>query len=95
LVISIYQYEYRPPFWWILEDINCPNPSSWFDIEGWNFLTFQYNGRNEIPELNDGIVPVESVEEQGEYQSLGRTDNCHTNMFTIEEYEKAIRILMN
>jgi pimeloyl-ACP methyl ester carboxylesterase len=89
--VSIYQY--RPPFW-TLDDINCPSPSSWFDLAGWNFLTFQYNGRNEITGPDDGIVPVKSVEEPGEFRSLGRTNNCHTNMFTDEEYSKAIRVLL-
>jgi pimeloyl-ACP methyl ester carboxylesterase len=79
-------------YWW--EDINCPNPSNWFDLEGWNFLAFQYNGRNEITGPDDGIVPVESVEEPGEFASLGRTDNCHTNMFTDEEFDKALAILL-
>ncbi|HKG88688.1 MAG TPA: hypothetical protein VKA95_10205, partial [Nitrososphaeraceae archaeon] len=59
-------YQYRPPFW-TLDDINCPSPSNWFDLEGWNFLAFQYNGRYEIKGPDDGIVPVKSVEEPGEY----------------------------
>jgi pimeloyl-ACP methyl ester carboxylesterase len=88
-------YELFSPFWWIAEDINCPYPSNWFDLEGWNFLTFQYNGRNEIAGPDDGIVPVWSVEEPGEFASLGRTDNCHTNMFTDDEFDKAIRVLLN
>lgn len=88
-------YEFNLPFWWIAEDINCPYPSNWFDLEGWNFLTFQYNGRNEIAGPDDGIVPVSSVEEAEEYQSLGRTDNCHTNMFTDEEFDKVMEVLLN
>ena len=86
-------YGYILPFVWLAQDINCPYPSYWFDLEGWNFLAFQYNGRNEIIGPDDGIVPVESVEEEGEYQSLGRTDNCHTNMFTNEEFDRAIGVL--
>jgi pimeloyl-ACP methyl ester carboxylesterase len=81
------------PFVWLPEDVNCPSPSNWFDIAGWNFLTFQYVGRYEILEPNDGIVPVDSVEESGEFDSLGRTDNCHTNMFTDEEFQKALGVL--
>jgi hypothetical protein len=80
-------------FWWV--DINCPFPSNWFDIEGWNFLTFQYNGRIQIAGPDDGIVPVWSVEEPGEFVSLGQTDNCHTNMFTDDEFDKATRVLLN
>jgi|SRR5215216_127393 len=90
--ISVYGFNFL--FWWLSEDINCPNPSNWFDLEGWNFLAFQYNGRNEITGPDDGIVPVDSVEEPGEFASLGRTDNCHTNMFTEEEFDKAIAILL-
>lgn len=90
--VSVYQF--RPPFW-ILDDINCPSPSTWFDLEGWNFLGFQYYGRIEIIGPDDGIVPVRSVEEPGEFNSLGRTNNCHTNMFTDEEYDKALGVLLN
>jgi pimeloyl-ACP methyl ester carboxylesterase len=93
--ISVYQYEFRPPFWWVPEDNNCPNPSNWFDLEGWNFLTFQYDGRDEIKGPDDGIVPLKSVEEPGEFRPLGRTNNCHTNMFTDEEYNKAIGVLLD
>ena len=89
--ISVYQF--RPPFW-IVDDVNCPSPSSWFDLAGWSFLTFQYNGRIEITGPDDGIVPVNNVEEPGEFRSLGRTNNCHTNMFTDEEYSKATRVLL-
>jgi pimeloyl-ACP methyl ester carboxylesterase len=89
--VSVYYW----PFLWLFEDINCPYPSNWFNLEGWNFLAFQYNGRNEIIGPDDGIVPVESVEEEGQYQSLGRTDDCHTNMFTNEEFEKVIGVLLN
>jgi pimeloyl-ACP methyl ester carboxylesterase len=95
--ISIYGFNvpsWWDPYWWVAEDLNCPNPSIWFDLEGWNFLGFQHIGRNEIPGPNDGIVPVDSVEEPGEFVSLGRTDNCHTNMFTEEEFDKALAVLM-
>ncbi|HKG89543.1 MAG TPA: hypothetical protein VKA95_14560, partial [Nitrososphaeraceae archaeon] len=68
---------------------------SWFDLAGWSFLTFQYNGRIEITGPDDGIVPVNNVEEPGEFRSLGRTNNCHTNMFTDEEYGRAIRVLLD
>jgi hypothetical protein len=81
------------PYVWLPEDVNCLSQSSLFDIAGWNFLTFQYVGRYEILEPNDGIVPVESVKEPGEFDLLGRTDNCHTNMFTDEEFQKALGVL--
>jgi pimeloyl-ACP methyl ester carboxylesterase len=93
--VSVYQYEFRPEFmWWVPVDINCPSPSNWFDLEGWNFLGFQYYGRIEIIGPDDGIVPVRSVEEPEEFNSLGRTNNCHTNMFTVEEYDKVLRVLL-
>jgi hypothetical protein len=44
---------------------------------------------------DDGIVPVKSVEEPGEFRSLGQTDNCHTNMFTVEEYDKVIGVFLD
>ena len=88
-------YGYYLPFVWLVEDINCPYPSYWFDLEGWNFLAFQYHGRNEIIGPDDGIVPLESIEDEAEYQSLGRTDNCHTNMFTNEEFARVIGVLLN
>jgi hypothetical protein len=44
---------------------------------------------------DDGIVSVKSVEEPGEFRSLGQTDNCHTNMFTVEEYDKVIGVFLD
>ena len=41
---------------------------------------------------DDGLVPLKSVESGG-FNSLGHTDNCHTNLFTDEELEKAMTIL--
>jgi hypothetical protein len=38
-------------------------------------------------------VPIESVEEPGEFITLGRTDNCHKNLFTNEEYNKVKEVL--
>ena len=49
----------------------------------------------QIRDITDGIVPVSSVEEAEEYQSLGRTDNCHTNTFTDEEFDKVMEVLLN
>jgi hypothetical protein len=56
---------------------------------------FQYNEGIEIMGLDDGIEPVKSVEEPGEFRSLGQTDNCHTNMFTVEEYDKVIGVFLD
>jgi hypothetical protein len=64
-------------------------------INDLKFSCFQYNEKIEIIGLDDGIVPVKSVEEPGEFRSLGQTDNCHTNMFTVEEYDKVIGVFLN
>ncbi|MDF2736272.1 MAG: Lipase [Nitrososphaeraceae archaeon] len=59
-----------------------------------NLLTFNYQleGSVEINGLDDGLVPLKSVESGG-FHSLGHTDNCHTNLFSDEEFEKAMTIL--
>jgi hypothetical protein len=44
---------------------------------------------------DDGIVPVKSVGKPGEFRSLGQTDNCHTNLFTDEEYDKVIGVFLD
>jgi pimeloyl-ACP methyl ester carboxylesterase len=64
-------------------DINCP-VSAWTPLE--------YTGRFEIIGSDDGIVPIASVESEG-FIPLGRTDNCHTNLFGEEEYDMAREIL--
>jgi pimeloyl-ACP methyl ester carboxylesterase len=64
-------------------DINCP-------ISAWTPL--EYTGRFEIIGSDDGIVPIASVESEG-FIPLGRTDNCHTNLFGEEEYDMAREIL--
>ena len=93
-IASNWKSVYWPPF--TAFDINCPAPLFWFDVEGWNMLTFQYLGRQELGlgRPSDGLVPIDSVEEPGQFNSLGRTDNCHTNMFTNEEYNKVLRVLL-
>jgi hypothetical protein len=65
-------------------DINCP-PSS--------FLFFELFGRNQIQGPDDGMVPVLSVN-PGYFRSLGQTDDCHTNLFGEEEYNKAREVLL-
>jgi hypothetical protein len=42
---------------------------------------------------DDGVVPVDSVEERGEFIPLGQTHNCHTNLFSDDEYDLALPIL--
>lgn len=91
-IASNWQTEYSPFFPYF--DVNCPPPLVWFDFEGWNLFGFQHHGRSELAVPSDGIVPVRSVEEPGEFRSLGRTDNCHANQFTDEEYNKTLRVLL-
>jgi len=55
-------------------------------------VTYQVEGSIEINGPDDGVVPVESVE-SGEFNSLDRTDNCHTNLFGNEEFNIAMSIL--
>jgi pimeloyl-ACP methyl ester carboxylesterase len=76
-----------------LEDINCPSPSNWFDWERWSWLTLLNEWRGQIIGDDDGVVPVDSVEDPGEFIPLGQTHNCHTNLFTNDEYNLALRIL--
>jgi hypothetical protein len=92
---SDYSWKFRPLLGgWVYDDINCPYPSNWFDLDGWSLLAFQIAWRSQITEENDGIVPLSSVEEPGEYISLGQTNNCHTNLFTNEEYNMTRKLLL-
>jgi pimeloyl-ACP methyl ester carboxylesterase len=97
--ISDYRLQFRPLLnsvtGWVLEDINCPYPSTWFDLEGWTFHNNLNIWRSQIIGGDDGIVPIGSVEEPGEFIPLGRTDNCHKNLFTNEEYNKVIGVLFS
>jgi hypothetical protein len=44
---------------------------------------------------DDGFVPLRSaIQEASFFKSLGHTDNCHTNLFTDEELDKALPILL-
>jgi uncharacterized alpha/beta hydrolase family protein len=60
--------------------------------EFFNLIEYQREGSKEIKGPDDGIVPLKSVESGG-FNSLGNTDNCHTNLFSDEEFEKAMTIL--
>lgn len=80
-----------PPFgilvWalvWTLIDNDC--------IDDVAIVTYQFDGSIEIDGPDDGIVPLESIE-SGEFNSIGHTDNCHTNLFSDEEFDKAMTIL--
>ncbi len=92
--ISEYYWQYRPLLGgWVYEDINCPYPLTYFDFDGWRFLSNQISWRSQITGENDGIVPVDSVEEPGKFIPYARTDNCHTNLFSNEEYNHVLSIL--
>ena len=64
-----------------------------FDCRGqFNLIEYQREGNREIDGPDDGIYPLESVE-SGEFYSLGHTDNCHTNLFSPQEFSMAMSIL--
>ena len=43
---------------------------------------------------DDGLVPPGSADPGGPFfKSLGHTNNCHTNLFTQEELDKALSVL--
>lgn len=67
-------------------DSDCPQ-RSWLPLQRWasDFLIF---------EGDDGIVPLWSAASQ-QFENIGVTDNCHTNLFEIdEEYEIVKEILL-
>jgi hypothetical protein len=73
-------------FFYPLLDSDCPQ-RSWLPLQRWtsDFLIF---------EGDDGIVPFWSAASQ-QFENIGVTDNCHTNLFEIdEEYEIVKEILL-
>jgi pimeloyl-ACP methyl ester carboxylesterase len=70
---------YFTPFDLIPVDSNCP-PTSWLPFQRWT-------GDYVIGGEDDGIVPLSSAASE-EFENIGVTNNCHTNLFEIdEEYE--------
>lgn len=67
-----------------LYDPNC-SPPSWLPFQRWA-TTFVINGSD------DGIVPFRSAAPSW-FTYLGSTNNCHTNLFGEEEYNKTRGIL--
>ena len=69
-----------PPF-----DTDCSN-LLWLPLQRWAniFLFWGYD---------DGIVPIWSSAPQG-FVNIGITDNCHTNLFSEEEYKEAQEVLL-
>ena len=64
-------------FFYPLSDPSCPQS---------NWLPFERYGNVAIVEPDDGVVPLWSAA-PNEFINIGATDNCHTNLFTFEEYE--------
>ena len=69
------------------------NPNSnYYTIAGdWMPLT---QGNLMIPGIDDGVVPVESVESQHYFQSLGRTEHGHAELLSEKEYNMSKDILL-
>jgi uncharacterized alpha/beta hydrolase family protein len=69
------------------------NPDTkYYTIAGdWMPLT---HGNPMIPGNDDGLVPVESVESQEYFQSLGRTEHGHAELLSEEEYQMSKDILL-
>jgi pimeloyl-ACP methyl ester carboxylesterase len=51
-------------------------------------------GNPAIPGHDDGLVPVESVETEGYFQSLGRTEHGHAELLQEQEYNMAKDVLL-
>ena len=68
------------------------NPNTkYYTIAGnWMPLT---QGNLMIPGNDDGLVPVESVESQQYFQSLGRTEHGHAELLSEKEYQMSKDIL--
>jgi triacylglycerol esterase/lipase EstA (alpha/beta hydrolase family) len=64
---------------------NCP-PTDFLQLEQWAYW--------QLPKPNDGIVPMSSVESKEYFHNIGRTMDCHTNLLSDIEFEKAKPILV-
>ena len=51
-------------------------------------------GNPAIPGHDDGLVPVESVETEGYFQSLGRTEHAHAELLQEQEYNMVKDVLL-
>lgn len=81
---ALFDYCIPIPFSCVPVDKDC--------LESPAMFVYQFEGSIEIDGPDDGIVPVESVE-SGAFNSLGHTDNCHTKLFSLEEFNRAMTIL--
>ena len=68
---------------------------SWFAYDEWGTIAFQQWARDQvISGPDDRLVPLGSADPGGPFfKSLGHTNNCHTNLFTQEELDKAYSVL--
>jgi hypothetical protein len=77
------EYAFLPLF--LLYDTNCPTFTVVFQ---------QGMGDQVIDGPDDGMVPLRSADPSEQiFNSLGHTNNCHTNLFTQEELDKALSVL--
>jgi uncharacterized alpha/beta hydrolase family protein len=86
-----------PAVWDVLPEANATqaemNPNTkYYTIAGdWEK---EKEGEPTIPGHDDGLVPVSSVESEGYFQSLGRTEHNHLEMLGEEEYKLARDVLL-
>ena len=92
-IASDWATEYAFPF--LPYDTNCQAPLSWLAYNEWGTIVFQKWPRGRvIGGPDDGLVPLGSADPGGSFfKSLGHTNNCHTNLFTQEELDKALSVL--
>jgi pimeloyl-ACP methyl ester carboxylesterase len=69
-------------------DTDCSS-LPWLPLQRWaNIVLFWW-------EADDGIVPIWSSAPRGQgFVNIGVTDNCHTNLFSEEEYKEAQEVLL-
>lgn len=86
-----------PAIWDVLPGANAtmaemnPNTSYWTIAGDW---MASVEGNPALPGPDDGQVPVASVESEGYFESLGRTDNQHLQLLGEEEYNMARNVLV-
>jgi uncharacterized alpha/beta hydrolase family protein len=57
------------------------------------FLPMEQSGSSTLPNPNDGMVPVSSVESQDYFINLGHSKSCHTNLMSDYEYGLAKEVI--
>ena len=86
-----------PAVWDVLPGANAtlaemnPNTEYWTIAGDWQP---DVDGNPAIPGPDDSLVPVASVESEGYFQSLGRTENPHLELLGNQEYNLSRNILM-